>query len=188
MDEKGFWLAMEGPLKQDGEEPSSSDGAWVRLSYVNFKSKQITQQYVFNVDPIPHEPLASKNAFRTTGIVEVMQYDTSRFIVIERAYTSGLSDGGNRVKLYMLDISNASDVKSVSSLKNQRFIPATKQLLLDMTTIKTQLPSGHIDNIEGITFGPQLKSGNRSLLLVSDNNFNAYGEQLSQILLFEIVD
>ena len=42
----------------------------------------------------------------------------------------------------------------------------------------------HIDNIEGVTFGPRVSTGNPSLLFVSDNNFNK--EQVSQLLLFEL--
>lgn len=185
-DNKGIWVAMEGPLKQDGHEPTTEHGALVRLSYFDLTSGKLKKQFAFEVDAITAEPLAANNAFRTTGIVEVMQYDQNRFIVIERAYTSGLKDGGNRVKLFMLDISEASNVASLASLKNQPVKLAKKHLLLDMENIRAQLPSQHIDNIEGVTFGPVLSSGKRSLILVSDNNFNAYGNQLTQLLLFEI--
>ena len=40
------------------------------------------------------------------------------------------------------------------------------------------------DNIEGLTFGPKLSNGNRSLIFVSDNNFSAI--QHTQVLLFEV--
>nr|WP_287518200.1 esterase-like activity of phytase family protein [Okeania sp. SIO2C2] len=36
--------------------------------------------------------------------------------------------------------------------------------------------------MEGITFGPKLADGQRSLILVSDNNFNPL--QITQILIF----
>ena len=42
----------------------------------------------------------------------------------------------------------------------------------------------YIDNIEGITFGPILPDGKRSLLFVADNNFNPL--EKTQFLLFEI--
>ena len=32
--------------------------------------------------------------------------------------------------------------------------------------------AAHIDNIEGVTFGPRLSTGKRSLIFVSDNNYN----------------
>jgi len=42
-----------------------------------------------------------------------------------------------------------------------------------------------IDNIEGVSFGPDLSHGHRSLVLVSDNNFNP--DQITQFLAFEVL-
>ena len=39
-----------------------------------------------------------------------------------------------------------------------------------------------LDNIEGLTFGPNLSQGDRSLILVSDNNFQTI--QKTQILIY----
>lgn len=44
-----------------------------------------------------------------------------------------------------------------------------KELVLDLIILGIKL-----DNIEGMTFGPSLPSGERSLILVSDNNFNPF--------------
>lgn len=41
-----------------------------------------------------------------------------------------------------------------------------------------------LDNIEGITWGPTLASGNRTLVLVSDNNFS--GTQFTQFVALEV--
>jgi hypothetical protein len=41
-----------------------------------------------------------------------------------------------------------------------------------------------LDNLEGMTFGPRLADGRRSLLIVSDNNFTP--GQVSQFLLFTV--
>ncbi|WP_353734985.1 esterase-like activity of phytase family protein [Okeania sp. SIO2C2] len=57
------------------------------------------------------------------------------------------------------------------------FLQCKKKLLLDFSTLEIVL-----DNIEGITFGPKLADGQRSLILVSDNNFNPL--QITQILIF----
>jgi hypothetical protein len=43
-----------------------------------------------------------------------------------------------------------------------------------------------IDNIEGVTWGPMLANGHRSLIFVTDNNFSE--SQKTQVLLFEVVD
>ncbi len=186
IDKTGYWLAMEGPLKQDGHEPSEENGALVRLSFVDMQSGQIKQQFAVPVEPLPVEPNATEKAFRTTGIVEVLQYDTTRFITIERAYTSGLADGGNRVKLFLVDIQGATDIKAIPSLLKQNIVVAKKELILDLADIQHQLNSTRIDNIEGLSFGPRTASGKQTLILVSDNNFNAYEQQLTQLILLQI--
>ncbi len=42
----------------------------------------------------------------------------------------------------------------------------------------------YVDNIEGITFGPTLPNGHRTLIFVADNNFSPL--QKTQLLLFEV--
>ena len=42
----------------------------------------------------------------------------------------------------------------------------------------------YIGNVEGVTFGPLLPNGNRTLIFVVDNNFRA--TEKTQFLLFEI--
>ena len=57
-------------------------------------------------------------------------------------------------------------------------MPVRKVLLLDLAEVDIRL-----DNLEGIGFGPSLPDGRRTLLLVSDNNFNA-DLQITQFLAF----
>jgi len=63
----------------------------------------------------------------------------------------------------------------------------TKHLVLDLSKLpelgSPALPK--IDNIEGMSFGPDLPNGHRSLVLVSDNNFNP--DQITQFLVFEVL-
>ena len=56
---------------------------------------------------------------------------------------------------------------------------ARKTLLLDLDELGIPL-----DNVEGMTFGPRLPDGRRSVVLVSDNNFAA--SQFTQFLLFAL--
>jgi hypothetical protein len=56
---------------------------------------------------------------------------------------------------------------------------------IDLEIVETRLDHGDtLDNIEGITFGPRLRTGERTLILVSDNNFSAI--QFTQFLAFAI--
>ena len=57
-------------------------------------------------------------------------------------------------------------------------------MLLDLSSLKNDDGSVlALDNIEGITFGP-MHEGKRTLILVSDNNFNP--AQFTQFLAFTI--
>ncbi|KZX00394.1 hypothetical protein JL49_11715 [Pseudoalteromonas luteoviolacea] len=183
---QGIWASMEGALKQDGEEATIKHGAMVRISHFDFATKQLDKQFAYYLEPLVKRAEAKPDAFRTTGLVEILQINKHQFLTMERSFTSGLKDGGNSVSIYLIDIEKATDIKTIASLKNQQYQPAKKTLVLDMATIKAKLGSKHIDNLEGMTFGPKLANGNQSLLMVSDNNFNAHGKQLSQILLFEV--
>jgi hypothetical protein len=58
---------------------------------------------------------------------------------------------------------------------------ASKRLVLDVATTGIR----RVDNIEGMTFGPKLPNGNRSLIMVSDDNFG--NTQISQFLAFEVI-
>lgn len=44
----------------------------------------------------------------------------------------------------------------------------------------------YIDNIEGVSFGPLLPNGHKTLLFVADNNFSPI--EKSQLLLFEVLE
>jgi hypothetical protein len=53
-------------------------------------------------------------------------------------------------------------------------------MLLDVGTTGIS----RVDNLEGMAFGPDLPNGNRSLVLVSDDNFSPI--QVTQFLAFEL--
>ncbi|WP_125780149.1 esterase-like activity of phytase family protein [Pseudoalteromonas rubra] len=183
---QGIWVSAEGALKQDGEESNIKHGSMVRISYFDFASKRMQKQFAYYLEPMVNRPQAKPDAFRTTGLVEILQLNEYQFLTMERSYTSGIADGGNDVSIYLVDMKEATDTSKMASLKQQHFRPASKTLLLDLATVKEKLGSKHIDNLEGMTFGPKLANGNPSLLMVSDDNFNVHGKQLSQVLLFEV--
>ena len=56
----------------------------------------------------------------------------------------------------------------------------TKRLLLDFDTLTIGS-----DNLEGLCFGPTLANGHRTLVLISDDNFNR--GQATQFLAFEVI-
>lgn len=183
-DKKGYWASMELPLVQDGPEPTVEDtDSPVRIVYIN-ESGAMGEEFAYELDPVVRK--FDETAFTINGIVEILEYDHKRFLVLERSFSTGFSDGGNDVKIYDVDASQATDVSAMETLKGVDYKKASKKLLFDFESVRNQLTDGIVDNIEGITFGPKLENGNRSLVLVADNNFSAFGPQLNQLILLEV--
>jgi len=87
------------------------------------------------------------------------------FLALERAF--GLR--GFNVRLYQLATGGATDTSTIASLRGVEGIsPIRKHLVLDFADITVP-----VDNLEGMTLGPRLPDGSQSLILVSDNNFEA---------------
>jgi hypothetical protein len=98
--------------------------------------------------------------------------------VIERSFSNGRLSC--TVKVYLASLDNATNVQSFDSLKaKNNFQIINKKLILNMDNLGI-----YIDNIEGVTFGPTLPDGKRSLIFIADNNFNPLEQ--SQVLLFEV--
>ena len=88
----------------------------------------------------------------------------------------------NDVRVYIADAGDAEDISSIPSLVTHAPVKLmTKKLLLDVNDSSKR----DVFNIEGVTFGPVLSNGNRSLIFVADNNFNE--KQKTQFLLFELL-
>ncbi|TYP72244.1 esterase-like activity of phytase family protein [Aquimarina intermedia] len=184
-DKKGLWTAMELPLVNDGEEPSyASNGAPVRFTYFNNKTKQATRQFVYSLDKLAKDPKAE---FGVNGVTDILQLTADSFLVLERSYSVGYGRHGNTVRLYLAPIKNTTNTLDFVSLKNNTFKVAKKTLLFDFESVMSKLTDQSIDNIEGITFGPKLENGNQTLLLISDNNFNPRSIQKNQLIALELL-
>ncbi len=186
VDKKGYWIAMELPLEVDGPEPQLiKTNSPVRITYVDATSHQPEKQFAYALDSITKQP---KGNFAVNGLTDILEYTKDNFFIIERSYSSGLGTQGNTVKIFKATISKATNILEFSNLKGANYITATKELIFDFEKIRDQLTNNSVDNIEGITFGPTLPNGNRTLLLVSDNNFSKFEKQLNQFILLEILD
>jgi len=60
-------------------------------------------------------------------------------------------------------------------------VATTKTLVLNFEDTDLE----HIDNLEGMTWGPVLAGGNQTLVVVSDNNFDP--TSVTQFLAYEVV-
>ncbi len=185
IDNQGFWVGVEAPLSVDGEEPNDSEtSSPIRITYFDFQTKKATKQFAYQLEKIPKPYKGNVNV---TGVTALLEIAKNHFLVVERAYQNNYGSYGNTIRIFEAFVDkNTTDILSIESLKKSPFTPLRKRLLFDFDTVKQSLTEGIIDNIEGITFGPKLKNGNQSLILVADDNFQLYGKQLNQLILLEI--
>ncbi len=182
-DNKGIWVAMELPLKTDGPKPKLiRTKSPVRITYFDKETKKATKQFPYMLEPIAKIPWLY---FAVNGVTDLLEYAPDKFLVLERGYASGHGSKGNTVRIFDVDASLGTNTLNRNNLGVTFYNPVKKKLVFDFKWVKKHLSDEIIDNIEGITFGPVLPNGNRSIILISDNNFNSLGEQLNQVILME---
>ena len=166
------FTATEDALLQD--ESSESEEKRIRfLHYVvnPVGDPIIVSEYLYLLDPAPVEVVSN-------GLTELLALPTEGyFFSLERTY--GFTGAG--AKIFQVIVGNATDTSNIASLRGNivQVQPLKKELLLDLQDLDI-----YLDNLEGMTLGPRLPDGTRSLLLISDDNFN--DEQISQLLLFRL--
>ena len=178
VDGKGVWVSMEAALFEDGAEPTvDAAGGPARFTLHHMNSGNPIRQIAYIPDAIPLRPTAPGEA--DNGVPEILMLDQFRMLVLERSYSPG---AGNSLRLYLIDTRDGSDVLNVAALKSGQYAPVTKRLVLNFNSLGLK----KLDNTEGMTFGPRLPNGNRTLLFVSDDNFRA--SQITQFLAFELTE
>lgn len=182
-DKKGYWVGMELPLKKDGSKPKLfPTTSPIRITHFS-KNGEATKQFVMQLEGITKIPWLY---FAVNGLTEILEYAPDRFLVLERAFSAGHGSNGNTVRIFDVDARNATNTLGVENLRKIDYKAAKKTLVFDFKSIKKELKEQIIDNLEAMTFGPDLPNGNKTLLLASDNNFNSLGKQISQIILMEL--
>jgi hypothetical protein len=178
------FVANEEALIDDGPVATPEAGSWLRVMKLGPASGTPVDQYAYALPPIPlRRPLGEGRAAVSradNGLTELLALNEDSFIAVERAYVPG---EGVTVRLVLSRIeATTTEVSQIKSLPNAVFQPMSRQLLLELPIPLNGLL---IDNIEAIAWGPLLANGNRSLILVSDNNFSRL--QTTQFLALEVV-
>lgn len=176
-DGQSLFTATENALFQDGPAADVANGSPCRIARYDLTTNQPAQEYVYVTDPVAQPPNPA-SAFATNGLVDMLAIDATHFIAIERSFSTGIAGTGNTIKLFEVSLDGATDVSGDESLPGG-FNAADKRLILNLDDLGIPL-----DNIEGLTFGPSLSDGRRSLILVSDNNFSA--TQFTQFVAFGV--
>lgn len=170
-----LFTATESSLIQD-ESLAGEERSKVRFLHYSINpvgEPILVAEHLYLLDPAPVEVISN-------GLTELLVLPTEGyFLSLERTF--GFAGAG--AKIFQVVIGNALDTTNIASLKGNidGVRPLHKKLLLDLSELDI-----YLDNLEGMSVGPRLPDGSRSLLLVSDDNFN--DEQISQLLLFRLVE
>ena len=192
-DHKFLYTATENALFQDGPQADLDNESLSRIIKYDLANGEAVQEFVYIVDSVPSDS-NPPGGFITNGLVELLAIDNDgTLLALERSFSVGI---GNGIKLYeartqgALDVATANDLFREDAIEDDGEIlppgpfeidpPAEKRLILDLADLGITL-----DNVEGMTMGPTLEDGRKTLILVSDNNFNANG-QFTQFLAFSI--
>jgi hypothetical protein len=176
---KTLFVNVEEPLYEDGPRADVTDNnAFIRFLKFDVATRQNTTQYAYKLEPVAY-PAVPANAFKINGIPDILSLGNNQFLVIERSFSSGRLPC--TIKVFLADLSAATDVTNMTLMNaDKSFTPISKKLLLNMDDLGI-----YIDNIEGVTFGPDLPNGHKTLVFISDNNFNVF--EKTQVLLFEVL-
>ncbi len=166
--------AIEGPLLQDGPEPDVNHGALVRVTRQN-RDGHVLGQFAYPLEKIFAENDPDSPWGPDTGVPSILAFpdQPDRYLVLERTWVAG---AGYRIRLFDATTRGATDVQETDSLAGRPLVPMRKTLVADFDTLGLSA----VDNTEGMTWGPDLPSGERLLLLVSDDNFAE--EAITQIV------
>ena len=135
---------VAGPLVQDGAGFTRITAQSRALSW------NIVWQYTYPLDVLAGDQ-----------VVDILAVDTTHYFVLERA------DGDN-VRLYEIDVTGATNVAGVQTLSGATFTPVSKKPVLDFASLRLCRPAA----FSGLTWGPALNNGERTLVFVSDNGFD----------------
>jgi hypothetical protein len=170
-----IYVANENALFQDGPAANLGVASPVRVLRYDIATGRPEAEFVYVCEPVVKAP-SSPTGYRDNGLPEMLALDDRRLLMLERGFSAG---AGNTIKLFIAEFDGATDASGLPALAGQSYTPMTKTLLLDFETLGTRL-----DNMEGMTFGPTLPDGRRTLIIVSDNNFNA--RQITLFLAFAV--
>ena len=162
---------MQSPLIQDcsWNEEGKLEGLNCRIVELANKSKE----YVYQLDD------------KSNKLNEILSVDEKNFLVIERDGKPGSESTYKKINL--VNISGATDVQDVNPLPAGKLSddvsPVAKRCLIDLLDSKWGLHANMPEKIEGLCFGNDLKDGRKTLLVLSDNDFE---KQATQLFVFAV--
>lgn len=161
---KSLFVVMEAPLGPDGYTLTGKGRNRI-LRYVPDNSGlnfHLAAEYYYQTQALQ-------------AVSDVLALSDDRLLVLERSYVPGY---GNTVRVFSATLTNAADVSAIAALGSSKATPVPKTLLVDIAGCpdagvpnRQPQPNRLLDNYEALAWGRSI-NGERTLLLVSDDNFN----------------
>lgn len=173
--------ANEQPLAQDGPLTDTHAGGVVRIAeFVRGADGRWApgREWPYRLEPTPvvagyDRPCEDGQ----NGVSSFVALSDTALLAVERACLLGAAGAPayNPVRLYELTLTGADDVSGIDALAGRSPVTVRKRLVLDLASWRADLPAslGTGSNIEGIALGPPGPKGERTVMLVSDDNFRA---------------
>jgi hypothetical protein len=184
---KRFYTANELPLVQDGPDAPFTPGQRVRIVEYLDDGKGYAPAREFAYELAPLEQPTFPSGLTVNGLVELLQVDGDEFLALERGFiqSRGGRFGLNRIRLFRISLSGATDVSTIDALAGQKdLVPVRKTLVQDFSALAGRsLRLLNLENFEGLAWIGKGQGSERALLTVSDDNFNAL--QVTAFLLLE---
>ncbi|MBC8139417.1 MAG: esterase-like activity of phytase family protein [Fibrella sp.] len=187
-----LYTATEGGLRQDGGAATFTTPANSRILAFDPTTGERTAEYLYRTDTIARQP--DTGTFATAGLVDILFTSDTTFLALERSLTispnSQFPSGQtNEVRIYQVSLTGAQDISNIDTLGGgvaETIVGVQKTLLFDFNTALFDGSNIRIDNLEALTFGPQLSDGSFSLIVASDDNFSALSPQTNQFFAFRV--
>jgi len=179
VDGSRFFTGIETALAQDDEPATFEHGTRTRILEYKRDNRVFVpgQEWLYELEPLPRPSF--KPGAVINGLVELVALDISHLLALERAFVENADDPAhsiNRVQVYRVSLEGATDVSAFDSIAGRAGLqPLPKELVLDLASaqgLPDALKISHLENFEGMTFGPAPPDGARRLFMVSDDNFS----------------
>jgi hypothetical protein len=164
-DGKHLVALMQGPLLQDGKRTDEGIvvGRNCRLIQLELSSGKV-KEFVYQMDSADN------------GNSEIVACGNQQYLVLERDSHPG--ESARYRKLIRIDLRKATDISEMAQLPADELpgniVPVEREDFLDFLAPEWNLAGAAMpEKIEGLTFGPTLADGRKTLLVGTDNDFES---------------
>lgn len=176
-----LYTTSETSLPRDASATTAGGGPRVRIVRVDLTTMQVTE-HAYATDEVLVGP-------GDHGVSDLAAVRLDELLVLERGFMPG---EGNTVRIYRVDLTSDAAICTGTEQLDHHAPVLPKHLFVDLAKLdparasvpRQPQPTALLENYEGMTLGPTLPDGRRSLVLVSDDNGRP--TQIARVLVLAI--